>query len=151
MPVTPLELARIAATAADDKKASDIVLLDLTGKSDVCDYFLICTAANNPMMDAVVEEITDKVRVNCQEKPISVEGRAHATWVLIDYGSVVCHVFREEARDYYRLEKLWGDAARVPLDLEGAMAPEKWEAIADTDDELARERQAEAAAGGDEA
>ena len=57
MAVTPLELAKIAAAAADDKKATDILMLDLTDKSDVCDYFLICTVANNPMMNAVVEAV----------------------------------------------------------------------------------------------
>lgn len=126
MAVTPLELAKIAASAADDKKATDILALDLTDKSDVCDYFVICTVANNPMMDAVVEAIEEKVRLNCQEKPISVEGRANATWVLVDYGAVVIHVFREESREFYRLERLWGDAPHVHLELEGATPEEQW-------------------------
>lgn len=126
MAVTPLELAKVAATAADDKKATDILALDLTDTSDMCDYFVICTVANNPMMDAVVEEIQDKVRINCGEKPLSVEGRAGSTWVLVDYGAVVIHVFREEARDFYRLERLWGDAPHVRLDLEGATPEEDW-------------------------
>jgi ribosome-associated protein len=126
MASTPLELAKIAAIAADDKKATDILVLDLTGKSDVCDYFVICTVANNPMMDAVVEEIEEKVRLNCQEKPLSVEGRAGATWLLVDYGAVVIHVFREESREFYRLERLWGDAPHVKLDLEGATPEEEW-------------------------
>ena len=126
MAVTPLELAKIAATAADDKKATDILALDLTDKSDVCDYFVICTVANNPMMDAVTEAIEEKVRLNCGEKPLSVEGRANATWVLVDYGAVVIHVFREEARAFYRLERLWGDAPHVRLDLEGATPEAQW-------------------------
>ncbi|MBR3234933.1 MAG: ribosome silencing factor [Atopobiaceae bacterium] len=126
MPVTPLELAKVAATAADDKKATDILVLDLTEKSDVCDYFVICTVANNPMMDAVTEGIEEKVRLNCGEKPLSVEGRAGATWLLIDYGAVVIHVFREEAREFYRLERLWGDAPHVKLDLEGATPESEW-------------------------
>ena len=126
MAVTPLELAKVAATAADDKKATDILVLDLSASSDVCDYFVICTTANRPMMDAVVEEVQDKVRINCGEKPFSVEGRAGSTWVLVDFGSVVVHVFREEARDFYRLERLWGDAPHVRLDLEGATPEEEW-------------------------
>ena len=126
MAVTPLELAKVAATAADDKKATDILVLDLTDKSDVCDYFVICTVANNPMMDAVVEAVEEKVRINCGEKPLSVEGRAGATWVLVDYGAVVLHVFREEAREFYRLERLWGDAPHVHLDLEGATPEDQW-------------------------
>jgi ribosome-associated protein len=126
MASTPLELAKVAAIAADDKKATDILVLDLTGKSDVCDYFVICTVANNPMMDAVVEEIEEKVRINCQEKPLSIEGRAGATWLLVDYGAVVIHVFCEESREFYRLERLWGDAPHVKLDLEGATPEDEW-------------------------
>lgn len=115
---TPFEIAKIAATAADDKKASDIVLLDLTGQSDVCDYFLICTASNGHLMDAVTDAIVEKVQKNAGLKPFSVEGRAGSKWVLLDYGSVVVHVFRPETRDFYRLEKLWGEAPRVELGLE---------------------------------
>lgn len=126
MALTPLEVAKVAATAADDKKATDILVLDLSDLSDVCNYFVICTVANNPMMDAVVEEVQDKVRINCGEKPLSVEGRAGSTWVLVDYGAVVIHVFRQEAREFYRLERLWGDAPHVHLDLEGATPEERW-------------------------
>lgn len=126
MAATPLELAKVAATAADDKKATDILVLDLSDKSDVCDYFVICTVTNRPMLDAVVEEVQEKVRRNCGERPISVEGRAGSTWVLVDYGAVVVHVFREEARDFYRLERLWGDASHVQLDLDGATPKDEW-------------------------
>lgn len=119
MAVTPYEIAEIAATAADDKKASDIVLLDLTTQSDVCDYFLICTVNNTPQMEAVTESVEEKVLKNTGLKPLSKEGRGRSRWVLIDYGSVVVHVFTPEARDYYRLERLWGEAPRVELGLEG--------------------------------
>ncbi|MBM6675169.1 ribosome silencing factor [Olsenella uli] len=117
MSVTPLELAKVAALAADSKKADDVVLLDLTEKTDVCDYFLICSADNPRKVDAIVDEVREKVSANCGLSPISSEGREGLSWVLVDYGSVVVHVFRQEARDFYRLETLWGDAPRVPLDL----------------------------------
>ncbi len=117
MAVTPNELGRIAVAAADEKKATDILMLDLEGLSDVCDYFVICTAANARMLDSVVEEIEERVRKNTGLKPLSREGRAGATWVLLDYGSVVIHAFLPEARDYYRLERLWGDAPQVDLGL----------------------------------
>ena len=126
MAVDSKELACLAAKAADDKKATDIVLLDLRELTDVCDYFVVCTVANNPMMDAVTDEIRVRIREQCNEKPVSVEGRARATWVLIDYGAVVIHVFREETRDFYRLERLWGDAPHVHLDLEGAQPESAW-------------------------
>lgn len=117
MAATPLELARTAAIAADDKKATDIVVIDLTRESDVCDYFVICTATSKPQADAVLEAVEEKVRLNCNEKPLSIEGRAGSNWTLVDYGAVVVHVFRPEARDYFRLENLWGDAPRVDLNL----------------------------------
>lgn len=115
MAVTPLELARIAAMAADEKKADDIVLLDLGGLSDVCDYFLICSAGNPRLLDAVIDEIEEKVKKNTGMGPLSHEGRAGSSWVLLDYGSVVVHAFLPETRDFYRLERLWGDAPRVDL------------------------------------
>lgn len=117
MATTPLELARIAAAAADAKKATDLVLLDLEGLSDVCDYFLICSADNARMLSSVVDEVEEKVKKNTGLGPLSHEGRAGASWVLLDYGSVVVHVFLPETRDYYRLERLWGDAPQVELSL----------------------------------
>lgn len=115
MTVTPLELARVAAMAADDKKAADIVLLDLSGRTDVCDYFLICTGENARQVDAIVDEVRERVSANCGVSPLSCEGREGLSWVLVDYGSVVVHVFRRETREFYRLESLWGDAPRVEL------------------------------------
>ena len=122
MSVTPLELARVAVAAADEKKATDICLIDISNTSDICDYFLIASAANRRLADAIVDEIEERVRLNCNEKPFSIEGREELAWTLIDYGSVVVHIFQPEAREYYRLDKLWGDAPRVKLDLEGADA-----------------------------
>lgn len=121
MAVTSLDIANVATVAADAKKASDIVLINLIGTTDVCDYFLICTGSNNRQVDAIVDEVREKVNANCGLRPISCEGRESLSWVLVDYGSVCVHVFTPETRDYYRLERLWGDAPRVPLDLEGAL------------------------------
>jgi ribosome-associated protein len=118
MATTPFEIARIAAKAASGKKATDIMLLDLRGLSDVCDYFLICTAANARMLSSVVDEIEEKVKKNTGIGPLSHEGRAGASWVLLDYASVVVHVFLPETRDYYRLERLWGDAPHIELEIE---------------------------------
>lgn len=104
------EVARVAAAAADDKKATDIAVIDLTEHSDVCDYFVIATGSNNRQVDAVVDEIEERVAAACGERPFSIEGREERTWILMDYGSVVVHVFTPEAREYYRLEKLWKSA-----------------------------------------
>ena len=117
MTVTPLALARVAALAADSKKADDVVLLDLSPLTDVCDYFLVCSGDNPRQVDAIVDEVREKVSANCGVSPLSCEGREGLSWVLVDYGSVVVHVFRRETREFYRLENLWGDAARGPLEL----------------------------------
>lgn len=104
------EVARVAALAADDKIAEDVRIIDLTELSDVCDYFVIATGLNNRQTDAIVDEVEEKVADACHEHPFSIEGREERTWILMDYGSVVVHVFTPEAREHYRLEKLWGDA-----------------------------------------
>ena len=100
------DVARAAAQAAYDKKGED-----------VCDYFVLATGTNNRQVDSIVDEIEEKVAEACGEHPFSIEGREQKTWMLMDYGSVVVHVFTPEARDFYRLEKLWGDAPQLPLDL----------------------------------
>lgn len=112
------EVARAAATAASDKKADDVVVLDLTGLSDVCDYFVIATGSNARLVDTLVDEVEEKVAASCGEHPFSIEGRDQRSWILMDYGSVIVHVFTPEAREYYRLEKLWGDAPELQLDLD---------------------------------
>ena len=111
------DVARAAAQAAYDKKGEDVQVLDLTELSDVCDYFVLATGTNNRQVDSIVDEIEEKVAEACGEHPFSIEGREQKTWMLMDYGSVVVHVFTPEARDFYRLEKLWGDAPQLPLNL----------------------------------
>lgn len=113
--VAALEVARVAAAAADEKSADDICIIDLTELSDVCDYFVIATGSNTRLVDAVIDEVEEKVAAACGEHPFSIEGREQRDWILMDYGSVVVHVFTPEARDYYRLEKLWRDAPQLEL------------------------------------
>ena len=100
-----------------EAKGEDVQVLDLTELSDVCDYFVLATGTNNRQVDSIVDEIEEKVAEACGEHPFSIEGREQKTWMLMDYGSVVVHVFTPEARDFYRLEKLWGDAPQLPLNL----------------------------------
>ena len=116
--VGAIDVARRAAEAAYDKKAEDIVVLDLTELSDVCDYYVIVTASNNRLADAVVDEVEEKVAQAYGEHPFSIEGREERAWILMDYGSVIVHVFTPEQREYYRLDKLWGDAPHVELALD---------------------------------
>ena len=111
------ELLRLAAAAAASKKATDLVGLDLSGLDGVADYFLICSGASEPQVKAIAEEVEDKLRAH-GARPWHVEGREFRRWVLLDFVDVVVHVFHERTRDYYLLERLWGDARRVDLGLE---------------------------------
>ncbi len=116
--VAARDVATCAAYAADAKKAEDVTVLDLTELSDVCDYFVLATGSNNRLVDAIVDEIEEKVAAAYNEHPIAIEGRDEKSWILMDYGSIVVHVFTPEAREFYRLEKLWGDAPEVELNLD---------------------------------
>lgn len=112
-----LALVRAAAAAAQGKKASEIVALDLRLLDGVADYFLICSGASEPQVKAIAEAIDEKLRER-GAKPWHVEGRESRRWVLLDYVEFVVHVFHEKTREYYLLERLWGDAGSVDLDLD---------------------------------
>ena len=114
-PTTSREWAIIAAQAAYDKKASDIVVQEVRKQLLITDYFVIATGASNRQVDAICDEIEEVVRIKAGIKPIGREGREELTWVLLDYGDFVVHVFQPDYRDFYRLETLWNDAPRVDL------------------------------------
>ena len=109
------ECVILAAQAADEKKATDIMVQDVRELVSVTDYFVIATAANNRQVDAIIDEIEDQLREKGGVKPIHREGMDTGTWALLDYGNFVVHVFQPEARDYYRLEQLWNDAPVLDL------------------------------------
>jgi ribosome-associated protein len=104
-----LALARRIVELASDKKASDIVLLEVGGLTTLADYFVICSGQSDRQLGAIVDGIIGALRDDGL-KPISSEGKANAHWLLIDYGSVIVHVMAPPERDYYQLEKLWADA-----------------------------------------
>jgi len=105
----------VCVDAARDRKAEDIVVLDLRGLSDVTDTFVICHGTSDRQVGAIAESIEGRLRKECRRKPAHIEGLRHAEWVLMDYIDFVVHVFLEEKRSFYRLERLWGDAPTVPL------------------------------------
>jgi ribosome-associated protein len=111
------DLLRVAAEAAASKKATDMVGLDLTALDGVADYFLICSGSSEPQVRAIAEEVEDKLR-EAGARAWHVEGREGRRWVLLDFVDVVVHVFHEKTREYYLLERLWGDARKVDLGLE---------------------------------
>ncbi len=104
-----LTLARQIVELASDKKASDIVLLEIGGLTTLADYFVICSGQSERQLGAIVDGIASALRDD-GIKPVGREGSAGAHWMLIDYGSVIVHVMAPPERDYYQLEKLWADA-----------------------------------------
>lgn len=110
-------LARVCATAAADKKAEGMVLLDMRGVSSFTDFFFICSGMSEPQLKAIASSIREQVREHCGVRPISEEGYPASQWVVLDYGDVICHIFLGEKRDYYDLESLWSDAKRVELEV----------------------------------
>ncbi len=123
-PKSSRECALIAARAADERKATDIVVINVGDMVDVTDYFVIVTAANVPQVNAVLDNIEEKVRIEGHMKPISREETRDRSWELLDYGDFVINVFQPEAREYYRLETLWSDAPIVDLSEAGIENPE---------------------------
>ncbi|QEE61438.1 ribosome silencing factor [Salinibacterium sp. dk2585] len=111
-----LELLTIAATAADSKKASDLVALDVSEPLPFTDVFLLASGRNERNVLAIAGEIEDKL-IEAGSKPLRREGRSEGRWVLLDFGDLVVHVFHEEERIYYSLERLWKDCPAIPLDL----------------------------------
>jgi ribosome-associated protein len=97
---------------ASDKKASDIVLLRTAEVTTMADYFVICSGRSDRQVHAVAGAIVDQLRDE-GVRPIGMEGQGSARWILLDYGSVIVHVFAPEERDYYGLERLWSNAAQV--------------------------------------
>jgi ribosome-associated protein len=107
--------ARIAAEAAADKKAMDVVALFVGDLLVVTDYFVVATGANDRQVSSIADEVEEQLRVKCGMKPIGREGERENTWVLLDFGDLVVHVFQPSERGFYRLEKLWNDAPRLDL------------------------------------
>jgi ribosome-associated protein len=107
--------ARRAARAALDKKAIDLTVLDVQGVSSVTDYFLVCSGRSAPHVKTIADAIRDELKAD-GVRPLHTEGQPESGWVLLDYGDVLMHVFLEDTRTYYALERLWGDAPSIPVD-----------------------------------
>ncbi|SHK19045.1 ribosome silencing factor [Rhodothermus profundi] len=127
-------LARHAVDAALEKKAQDLVVIDMRQVSGVADYFVLCTGQSDLQIRAIAEAIEERIEQCCQERPWHVEGREHLQWVVLDYVDVVVHIFTPEKRAFYNLERLWGDAPQeqVTEDRTGAEVQLLKEPIATT-------------------
>jgi len=107
------KLARLCREFADNKKAENIVILDVRLLSSVTDYFVIASGTSEPHLRAIVDEITDRLRDDHGLRPVRRDGTVHGAWVVLDFFDVIVHVMRQDAREHYDLEGLWGDAKRV--------------------------------------
>ena len=116
--MTPKEIALECVRALDAKKGRDIKLLETGELTTLADYFVICSATSTTQIKALADAC-EKALKDAGEPPHHIEGPRGGTWVLLDFSSVVVHIFNEEARKFYDLERLWSDA--VPVDLSGAL------------------------------
>ena len=112
--LTPAEIAAIAAKALEEKKANDVTILKTAEQTVLADYFVICNGSSSTHIKALVDEV-DKKLSEAGEPPIRREGLRSDIWVLMDFGCVIVHVFTDEARKFYNLERLWSDAEVVSL------------------------------------
>ena len=110
----PKEMALLAAKALSDKKGREIQVLEIGELTTLADYFVIATGSSNTQINALVDNVEKVMAEEAEEQPLHREGYRGGTWVLLDYGSVIVHVFTQEAHDYYDLEHLWADATVVP-------------------------------------
>lgn len=114
-PGRSLQLALAAAQTAEENQGQDIVVLDMRQLSPLFDYFVIATGTSRRQLHAMSEEIDHKLEDDLGDKRQSVEGYQESRWILLDYGTVVIHLFEQESREFYALEQLWGEAKPVPF------------------------------------
>jgi ribosome-associated protein len=118
-PLTPIEHARRIAALAQEKLAADVVILDMRPVCSYTDFFVVCTGQNPRQAKAIYDEVRERLKKEERLIPRTVAGEREARWILADYLDVVLHVFTPEAREYYRLEELWGDVPSVELAVAG--------------------------------
>ena len=107
---------RVAVAAAQDKKAIDLDVLAVGDLTSIADYFIISSASSERQAQAIADNVLDKLRQDLQVKPLLVEGTTPGRWILLDFGDFIFHVFTEDCRRFYGLERLWGDAPNVTAD-----------------------------------
>ena len=118
-PLTPIEYARRIAALAQEKLAADVVILDMRPVCSYTDFFVVCTGQSPRQTKAIYDEVRERLKKEDGLVLRAVAGERQATWILADYLDVVLHVFTPEAREYYRLEELWGDVPSVELAVAG--------------------------------
>ena len=114
---------RVAVAAALDKKATDLDVLAVGELTSIADYFILCSAGNERQAQAIADNVLDRLKQELNVRPLLVEGTAPGRWVLLDFGDFVVHIFTEDVRRFYGLERLWGDAPNVTAEYIGEAEP----------------------------
>ena len=114
--IQAFELGKAAFLALDSKKAHDIKLLGLSKETIIADYFVIATGTSSTHIKSLADEVEFKLFETLQVKPNHIEGFGNSTWILLDYGSIIVHIFTKDAREFYNLERLWVDAENIQVE-----------------------------------
>jgi ribosome-associated protein len=114
---------RLAVAAALDKKATDLDVLSVGELTSIADYFILASAANERQASAIADNVLDRLKKEMNVKPLLVEGTTPGRWILIDFGDFIVHIFTEDVRRFYGLERLWGDAPNVTAEYTGEAEP----------------------------
>jgi ribosome-associated protein len=111
--MTSLELTKAVCTALSEKKGRDIVYLDVTDKTSLCNYFVVASGTSSTQVKALAENVEEKMEKLYDLAPTRLDGVRDGRWAVLDYGDVIVHVFNEEAREFYRLERLWDNGKNM--------------------------------------
>ena len=109
------EKLMLAAEAASSRKALQMTAIDIRKIASFAEFFLVCSGTSTRQVQAIADEVMDRLKKDRSSRPLHIEGYEAGTWILLDYGDLIVHVFTEEAREFYQLERLWRDADRVAL------------------------------------
>lgn len=109
------EIVKLAIFCAEEKKANNLVVVDLRDVASFTEFFVITSGSNQRQVQAIADEINEQLKKQLSTKPVRIEGYNAAEWVLLDYGDFIVHVFEQKAREFYDLERLWRDAKKVQL------------------------------------
>ena len=129
------DLVRVAARAADQKKAENVVAFDVSDSLAITDAFMVTSAPNERLVAAVVDAVEEALIERFDRRPLRREGKGEGRWVLLDYGDAVIHVLHDEDREFYALERLWGDSPAIDVQLPG---PGTADAVGGSSDDAAR-------------
>jgi ribosome-associated protein len=115
-PSDGIKIAQLAAMVGDEKRAENIAIYDVRGYSDLCDYLVLMTVDSRAQANTIINDLQRRARTTHHEKPLAVEGSRESRWFVLDYIDVIVHIFSPDAREFYNLEGLWGDAPSVKIE-----------------------------------